>query len=147
MPACRPEGPPEIEAYPDAAGCWSLPSERAAPDLAHLSRPGGRLAAARALWAACLEEAALFFWEGRYWLSLPAGEEQTAPAACPQFGAQADAGPFPGRPADRARPPHPPPAGPGRPPPLFPRLKCPFWFDPPSFWASFLCKFCQKISL
>ncbi len=56
-------------------------------------RLAGQLAAARALWAVCPEEAALFFWEGRYWLSLPAGEEQTA-CRLSEFGAEAEQAPF-----------------------------------------------------
>ena len=84
------EGPLEIEAYPDACGVLVF-ARRSEPPRIWLAFPDleGLLAAARALWAVCPEEAALFFWEGRYWLSLPAGEEQTA-CRLSEFGAEAE---------------------------------------------------------
>lgn len=88
------EGPLEIEAYPDACGVLVF-ARRSEPPRIWLAFPDleGLLAAARALWAVCPEEAALFFWEGRYWLSLPAGEEQTA-CRLSEFGEEAEQAPF-----------------------------------------------------
>ncbi|MDD5938283.1 MAG: hypothetical protein PUC36_04660 [Clostridiales bacterium] len=87
------EGTVEIEAYPECCGVLIFARVR----------PGGDqwftfddlealLSAALALRPAA-PDAALWWWEGRYWLSLPAGAERAA-AVCCEFGALASPDPL-----------------------------------------------------
>lgn len=68
----------EIEAYPDACGVLVF-ARISVPERIWFSFDGLEplLTAARSL-PDPLPDAALFWWEGRYWLSLPAGEGQAA---------------------------------------------------------------------
>ena len=101
------EGSIEIEAYPDACGVLVFAHVRA-PERAWFSFDELEpvVAAARDL-PAPRPDAALLWWEDRWWLSLGAGEEQ-AIARLSEF----DRTPPSGSPAGRARPPR---VGSGRP--------------------------------
>ena len=76
----------EIEAYPDACGVLVFARVRS-PELVWYSFPSLEevLSAARRLSPAPLG-AALYAWQGRYWLSLP-GEETRSACLLSEFGA------------------------------------------------------------
>lgn len=86
------EGALEIEAYPDERGVLVFAHVRP-PERLWLSFPDFEvlLSAQRAL-SAPPEGAALYWWEGRYWLSLP-GAAQAAQAVLSEYGRTEEAGP------------------------------------------------------
>lgn len=88
------EGPLEIEAYPDPCGVLVF-ARRSEPPRLWLTFPDleALLAAARAMGESCPEDAALLYWAGAYWLSLPGEGEQTA-CRLSEFGAQLSQAPF-----------------------------------------------------
>lgn len=79
------DGSIEIEAYPDACGVLVFARVRV-PERAWFSFPelDPLLAAARAM-PLPRPDASLLWWDDRWWLSLPAGEEQAA-ARLSEFG-------------------------------------------------------------